>query len=99
MAFALSGENFAVDAEQIFALHSSLARNRADEQRPVHALETFIEIRGRHDAFQQWKRTVVQFHANTVQSIHGFFVGNFDEVQNDRLVGAERCAGGDAKEK
>ena len=60
---ALAGENFAVDAEQILALHALLARHGADEQRPVHAFETFVEVGRRHDAFEQRKRAVVEFHA------------------------------------
>jgi len=56
---ALAGENLAVDAEQILAFHAGLARHRADKQRPVHALESFVEVRGRHETFQQWKRAVV----------------------------------------
>ena len=96
---ALAGENFAVDAEQILALHAGLARHGADEQRPVHALETFVEIRGRHEAFEQRERAVVEFHADAVQRGHGFFIGDFDEVEDDRLVRAERRAGGDAEQE
>ena len=45
------------------------------------------------------KRAIVEFHAHAVQGGHGFFVGNFDEVQDDRLVRAERRAGGDAEQE
>ena len=34
-----------------------------------------------------------------LQRGHGFFIGDFDEVQNDRLVRAERRAGGDAEQE
>ena len=66
---ALADENLAVDAEQILAFHAGFARHAADEQRPVHALETFVEIGGRHDAFEQRKRAVVQFHHDAVEGV------------------------------
>ena len=96
---ALAGENFSVDAEKVFALHALLARHGADEQRPVHALEAFVKVRGRHETFQERERTVVEFHADAMQRSHGFFIGHFDEVQDDRLVRTEGGAGSDAEEK
>ena len=82
-----------------FALHSLLARHRADEQRPVHAFETFVEIRGRHDAFEQRERAVIEFHAHAAKRGHRFFIGDFDEMQDDRLVRPEHRAGGDAEQE
>ena len=43
---ALADEDLAVDAEQVPALHPGFAGHAADEQRPVHVLEAFIEIGG-----------------------------------------------------
>ena len=34
-----------------------------------------------------------------LQRGHGFFIGDFDEMQDDGLVRAEHRAGGDAEEK
>ena len=48
-SLALAGENFTVDAEQIFALHALLARHGADQQRPIHIAEAFVEIGRGHD--------------------------------------------------
>ena len=96
---ALAGENFAVDAEQVFALHARLARHGADEQRPVHTFETFVEVRSGHEAFQQRECAVVKFHADALQRGHGLFIGDFDEVENDRLVWPERRAGSDAEQE
>ena len=46
---ALADKNLAVDPKKIFSLHSSLARNAADKQRPVDIAKTFVEIGRRHD--------------------------------------------------
>ena len=94
---ALTDENFAVDAEQILAFHAGLARHAADEQRPVHAAKTFVEIRGRHDALEQRKRAVVEFHRHAAEGGQGGF--DFEQMQDDGLVRPEHRAGGDAKQK
>ena len=96
---ALAGEYFPVDAEQILAFHAGLARHRADKQRPVHAAKAFVEIRGRHNAFKQRKGTVVEFHADAVQRGHRLFIGNFYQVEDDRLFWSERRAGRDAEQE
>jgi hypothetical protein len=99
LAAFLAGENFPIDTEQVFALHASLARHGPDEQRPVHALETLVKIGSWHEALEQWERAIIQLHADAVEGGHGFFVGDFDEMEDDRLVGAERRAGGDAEQE
>ena len=96
---ALARKNLAVDAEQILAFHSRLARHRADEQRPVHALEAFVEIRRWHETFEERKRAVVEFHADAAERSHRLLVGDFDEVQDDRLVRPERRTRGDAEQE
>ncbi len=45
---SLADEDLAVDAEQIAAFHPGFARDAADEQRPVHIAEAFVQI-GRRD--------------------------------------------------
>ena len=94
---ALADENLAVDAEQILAFHAGLARHAADEQRPVHAAKPFVEIRRGHDAFEQRKRAVVQFHHHAAERGQGGF--DFDQMQNDGLVRPEHRAGGDAEQE
>ena len=94
---ALADEDFAVDAEEIFALHAGFARDAADEQRPVHAAKAFVEIRGGDDAFEEWKGAIVEFHDDALQRGQGGF--DFDEMKNDRLVGAEHGPGGDAEQE
>ena len=94
---ALADENLAVDAEQILALHAGLARHAADEQRPVHAAKPFVQVGRRHDALEQRKRAIVQFHHHAVERGQRGF--NFDQMQNDGLVRAEHRAGGDAEQE
>src|SRR5262249_3471322 len=43
----LADENFAIDAEQIFTLHTGFAWHTAHEQGPVDIAKSFIEICGR----------------------------------------------------
>ena len=50
-------------------------------------------------ALEQRKGAVIQFHAHAVQRGHGLFIGDFDEMQDDRLVRAKRRAGRDAKQE
>ena len=45
----LADEDFAVNSEQIFPLHAGLARNAANQQRPVDIAESLIEISRRHN--------------------------------------------------
>ena len=64
---ALADENFAVDAEQIAALHPGFARNAADEQRPVHVAKSFVEIGRRRDSLEERKRAIMQFHDDALE--------------------------------
>ena len=96
---ALADENFAVRAEQILALHAGLARRGADEQAPVHVLETFVEIAGGDDAFEQRERAVLDLHHRALESFQDFRHVHFDEVEDDGLVRPEHFAGGDAEQE
>jgi len=96
---ALAGEDFAVDAEEVFALHAGSARDAADEEGPVDAGEADIDAGGGGDAVEEGKGAVVEFHANAVQSGQRFFVIALDEAEIDGLIGAEEGAGGDAEEE
>ena len=94
---SLSGENLAVDAEQIAALHALLARNTADEQCPVDAVETGTQVGRGHSALEQREGAVVQFHSNAFQRRQRRL--DLDHVNNDRLIRAEHLAGGDPKQQ
>ena len=61
---ALAGEDFAVDAQQVFALHARFARNGTDKDGPVRAGEAFVDVGGGGDAVQQGEGTVIEFHAD-----------------------------------
>jgi hypothetical protein len=94
---ALAGEDFAVDAEEVFALHALLSRNAADEQSPVHTAKAFVKISGGNDAFKEGESAIIEFHNDTAESRKGGF--DFDEMQDDGLVGTEHGTGGDAEEE
>ena len=93
----LADENLAVDPEQILALHPLLARHRADEQRPVHAGETLVEIGRRDDPMQQREGAVLELHHHALERAERR--RDFDQVQIDRLIRAEHRAGSDAEEE
>ena len=44
--FTLADENLAVDAEEVFALHTVLPGHGADEQAPVGVFKAFVQIAG-----------------------------------------------------
>jgi hypothetical protein len=90
----LSDKNLAVDAEQFLAFHARLARHAADEERPADAVEAAVEIACRLDAFEEREGAVLQFHGHALQGRHAGF--DFDQLQDDRLVGPEDLAAGDA---
>ena len=62
-------------------------------------LKPSSRLGGGHDALEQRERAVVELHADALQRGHGLLVGDFDEVQDDRLVRAEHGAGGDAEQE
>ena len=94
---ALADEDLAVDGEKILALHAGLARHRADEQRPVDALEAFVQRSGGHDSLQQGKRAILELHDHAIKG--GKRRLDFDQMQDDWLVRAEHGAGGDPKKQ
>ena len=96
-SLTLSGENLAVDAEEILALHSRLARHTANEQGPVHVVKTDIEVGGRPDLGQKRKGTVVELHDDALERLHARL--DLDQAQRHFLLRTEHRAAGDAKEK
>ncbi len=93
----LAGEDLAVDVEEVFALHASLARHAADQDGPVRTLEALVQIRGRRDAVQEGEGAVIQFHHHTTQGRQGGL--DLDQAESDRLVRAKDGARGDAEEE
>ena len=94
---ALAGEDLAVDAEQVAAFHPGLARDRADQQRPVGAAEAFVEVAGRDHFAEQRESAVVELHHHALERGHAGL--DFDQAEVHRLVGAEERAGSDAEQE
>lgn len=94
---ALANEDFAVDAQQILALHSLLAGNAAHQERPIHILKSFIKAGGGHNALEKRKSAIVQFHHHSLESGQCGF--DFDQMKNNRLVWAEHGAGSDPEQQ
>ncbi len=53
----------------------------------------------RGHAGQQREGAIVQFHHHALEGLLRFFVGDFEQLQDDRLVFAEHFAGGDAEQQ
>jgi hypothetical protein len=94
---ALRSEDRAVGFEQILALHARSTRTRADQQRVVGVLEGDVRIIGRDHTVQGREGAVVEFHHHALQ--RGQCGGDFEQLQNDGLVGAEHVARGDAEQQ
>ena len=93
----LPDKNLAVDPEQISPFHTGLARDAADQQRPIDVAKSLVEISGRHDRFEQWESAIVQFHYHAIKCVER--IRNLDQMQGERLVRSEHFSGGDAKNK
>ena len=91
---ALSDKDFPVDAEEFLALHARLARHTADEQGPVDAVESAVEIARGLDALQKREGTILQFHGHTLEGGHAGL--DLDQLERNGLVGPEDLAAGDA---
>jgi len=81
---ALCGEDGAVCAEQIAALHARLARHGADEHGEVRAVEDLLGIIADHHIGQVGERAVLQFHDHTFQRLQRG--GDLEQAQLDRTV-------------
>jgi len=75
------------------------ARTRTDEQREVDVFERYVRVAGRHHAVQQRKRAIVEFHHHTAERFLRLLVGDFQHLQNDRLIFAEHFAAGDSEQQ
>ncbi len=84
-SLALAGEDFAVDREQIFALHARFAGDAADEQGPMDIAEAFVQIGGGDELVQRRVGAVLQFHDHALQGGQG--VGDIHQGEDDGLIG------------
>ena len=73
------------------------AGSGSDQDGVVGILETFFDIGRGHNPGQQREGGIVQFHDDSLERVNGR--RNFNQLQDDRLVGAEQVARGDAKAK
>ena len=94
---ALTDEDLAVDVEEVLAFHALFAGDAADEEGPVHAAEGFVHVGSGDDALEEREGAVVEFHDDALEGWEGGF--DFEELEDDRLIGAEHGAGGDADEE
>ena len=89
----------AVDGQQLGPFHARAARTRADQQRVVGVLEGGHRVAVGFHAGQQREGAVVQLHHHALERLLGLFVGDFEQLQDDRLVLAQHFAGGDAEQQ
>ena len=88
---ALADKNFAVDAQQVLALHSLLARKRADEQRPVAILESLGGIICHDDVLEGREAAIVELHRHALQGRHGR--SDFQQLQDDLAARSKNFSG------
>ena len=94
---ALDGEDGTVGFEQVLAFHALAARTRANQQRVVGVLEGNVRVIGLHHAGEQREGAVFEFHDHTLEGRQGR--GDFQQLQDDRLVLAEHFAAGDTEQQ
>ena len=93
----LPRKDLSIDAEQVSALHTCLARDAPDKQGPVGVAETLVEIASGTNIAEKREGTVVQLHDDTLQSLHGRL--DLKQVERDRLIRSEEFPRRNAKEK
>jgi len=92
---ALARENLRVRLQKILALHSGAARPGTNQQRVVTVFEGDVGVISSDDAGKRIERAVVQFHYHAFQRLQRR--SYFQELQDDRLIGAQHLSGGDTK--
>ena len=96
---ALSREDLRIGGQQVGAFHAGAARARAHQQGVIRILEGRHRIRMCLHACQQRESAVLQLHHHALEGLLGFFIGNFKQLQDDRLIFAQHFARSDAKQK
>ena len=96
---ALDGEDFAVGAQQLRALHALGAGTGAHEERSLRVLEGHHRIaRGDH-VREKREGAVGKLHHHALEAIHALGRVALEHLKDDGLIGAEQIACGDAKEQ
>jgi hypothetical protein len=85
---ALDGEDLAVGAEQLSALHALRAGARADQQRDVGAIERIRRAVVQVEAGEQREGAVDQLHRDSLQRAHRR--RDLQQAQINRLLGPEQ---------
>ena len=96
---SLLDEDLAVVLQEVRPLHAGPARLGADQQRPVRVLEAGGRVARLHHVDEERERAVIQLHADALERVHGLFDRDFEELEDDGLVGAEHLARGDAEQE
>ena len=71
---------------------------RADQDRPVGVGEGLAGVAREHQAAQQREGAVVELHGDALQRLLDLVNRDLEQLEDDRLVLAERLAGGDARQ-
>ncbi len=95
--FTLNGEDRCVGFQQVFTLHAWATRTGANQQGEISVFERDVRIISGNDVLYQREGTVVNFHYHAVQGVH--CLGNFQKLENDRLIRPQHVASGDAENK
>ena len=93
---ALHGEDLAVLAQQLRALHSLRTRARADEQRDVHPVERFAGVIVQVDRRKQRKCAVDELHRDALERAHR--LRDLEQPERQRLLGSEQLSASDTED-
>jgi len=63
------------------------------------SLKPTVGVGGLDDALEEREGAVVEFHGDAFEGLEGLLDRGLDQLEDDRLVGAEHRAGGDAEEE
>ena len=96
---ALLDEDLGVLEQQVLALHARAARPRADQQGDVGVLERGLRVAGAGHAGEQRKGAVLELHHDALERGLRLVDRQLEQLQDDRLVGAEHLAVGDAEQQ
>ena len=94
---ALLDEDLAVVLQQVGALHAGPTGLAAHQDRPVDVGEGLPRVPREHQAAQQREGAVVELHGDALQRLLNLVDRDLQQLEDDRLVLAERLAGGDAR--
>ena len=97
--FALFGEDGTVGREQFGAFHAFGARTGTHKNGGIGILECDHRVgRGSH-VCQKREGAISQFHHHALESSSAFRRIAFEQLQNDRLIGAEHVTSGNAEKQ